>query len=665
MSLPQPSLSPEEDDDVIVVPINRSFSDGDPSTWPRGEKYGRPDDHFYRTKLAELWLQKTGAYEPDLSGATPSANGIPVKRIGRPPGRPSTGRPVGRPPGRPSMGRPVGRPPTQNVARPVGRRPGRPPGRPAGATSSARVITDSEGTPDVFKMATLRLKARGTLDEPITEPESMDWRAERSGLEETLERTGLQPAFIPRAGEIVLYTLSFDGELLWNAERSCVEVFNPAQNQWLGRPEWRAGVVGQIPVEETVLQDIVDTAPKAAPVNYSGFRVETLPDPNASDKSYSLQYHYLYLKCIKPFNAYEYFLQGVARADLHPSIEYALTLSSSFSLLGKHRFKGTWPNASIHCRGIFIGAELLLVGDAVRLKPTFDYPEERSYCAVMDVMVIDEVWLELVHCNDDPKAAQLAEQYRVRIAGKIYTNNYKRARSVLGMGAGLPDPLGADEVVDVFQSIGMSGYGDWYRMWSGQTVEVSQDMVVGRCYEPEAMQLLFGSRHLGLDLAGVLKGRAYSRQADARIAEGKDWFWGDFRTQTLAIDTLNGEDVGHYSETRDVKMWRANLRVIDGTANPADVRAAKIRGEIGRPSKARSGFSGVGKISKLVSTGLGAADASNPVSSEEGASGGNDSSSEVDEEVYVARIDQLRGGTEETEEGDYTPEAQDGKQGPY
>jgi hypothetical protein len=132
------------------------------------------------------------------------------------------------------------------------------------------------------------------------------------------------------------------------------------------------------------------------------------------------------------------------------------------------------------------------------------------------------------------------------------------------------------------------------------------------------MRLLFGSLSLGRDLHGVLSGRQYSRQADERIPEGKDWFWGDFRTQTLAVETLNGEDVGHYSEIRDVKMWRANLKVIEGRATSADFREAKIPGELGRLShKSRSAFAEVRKTSKLVSAGLGAAitDVSNNVSS--------------------------------------------------
>ena len=156
-------------------------------------------------------------------------------------------------------------------------------------------------------------------------------------------------------------------------------------------------------------------------------------------------------------------------------------------------------------------------------------------------------------------------------------------------------------------------------------------------------------------------GREYSRQTDERIAEGKHWFWGDYRTQTLAIDSLNGEEVGQYSDARNAKMWRANLKVIDGKATPADMRDARLPGELGRPStKSRSNFSEVRKTSTLVSTGLGVTDASNNVSSE--STGESDSEKEVLSK-YINGGFAVRGGTEETEMGDYHPEGERGDAG--
>lgn len=55
--------SQSTDEETIVIPIDRSFSDGDRGVWPKEARFGRPDDAWYREKVAKLWLQRTGAYE--------------------------------------------------------------------------------------------------------------------------------------------------------------------------------------------------------------------------------------------------------------------------------------------------------------------------------------------------------------------------------------------------------------------------------------------------------------------------------------------------------------------------------------------------------------------------------------------------------------------------
>ncbi|KAL4751291.1 hypothetical protein BDW72DRAFT_193121 [Aspergillus terricola var. indicus] len=671
--------SGDDDGHVVVIPINHSFSDGDPSTWPTEERFGRPDDSYYRQKLAELWLKETGAY---ASGVTAFIDELPdgYAVFDRPrKSDPSTTR-------------------LQELLDAVGLLEdlledllgnrltpqkqhhledlqeghqavaGLVVGRPLEVQDDLQELVNPGG----------RQEGQGEVDYKISEPASMDWRVERSAMDEYLETLDVRPSYLPRLGELVLWTPNFDGDLLWNPANQSIEIYSPAKNRYVKKPQWRAGVVGQLPTEETVLQDLVERTEKKWDLNYSGFRVETLPDPNGSDKSYSLHYDYVALKCVKPFNAFEVFLQGTPREKLHPSIEHAMTIMSSFSLLDKYRFRGTWPNASIYCRGIFIGAELLAVGDAVRLKPR-GYKERGSIqkLPVVDVMVINEIRLELIDCDEDLESKQLAEKYQVRISGRLYTTNMERAQmSNNGPPARPLSPLTVQEVMDVFNTVGMGGYGEWYGLHSGATVDISQDMILGRCYEPDAMKLLFNSLSLGYDLPGVLRAREYSRNVDERIPEGKTWFWGDFRTQTLGIESLNGEDVGHYSETRDVKMWRANLRIVDGTASQADFRDAKQPAERGRPSMktGNAGLEEIGKTSKLVSAGLGAVDTSNPVSSEEesseeselpnGFSGRpelnmkaeiEDSAPEGDRTMRVAR---LRGGTEETEDGNYVPDTE-------
>lgn len=479
-------------------------------------------------------------------------------------------------------------------------------GKPSAGPSRAarpqiRPAVDGDGTMDVYKMAIMELKENGRLDKRVVETSSMDWRAERARLREKLEKLDLQPSYIPRCGEIVLWTPSLDDdyELHWNPIKQRVERYTSQHHRWVGPPEWRAGVVGQTPDEEVVLQDLVETVPKKRDINYSGFRVETFPDPLSSDKSYSLHCKYVPLKCIKPFNAFELFLQGTPRERFHPSIEYALTVMSSYSLLDKSRITGTWPHASILCRGVFLGAELLIVGDAVRIKP------RGGISPVTEIMVISEIRLDLHNCDDEVQSKQLAESYKVLLRGKVYTTSS-------GRGCSPTTALSPQDVVNTFQYVDMAGYGEWYRLHAGQIASISPDLVVGRCYEPEAMRLLYGSPSSvsdtwSYDVHGVRIAREYSRHTDDRIPPGTNWFWGDFRTQTLGLDSLNGEDVGYNGEARNVQMWRANLKILDGTAAPADYRQA-MAGLAGATTVDKDRErSSLEATSSLVSSGLGAA----------------------------------------------------------
>lgn len=565
----------------------------------------------------------------------------------------------------------------------------------------AERILDSAGNIDVYKIAIKRLASCGTMSEAITEPTCMDWRAERNLLQKVLTKINLQGSYVPRAGELVLWLPSLPGELAWNSAVDRIQIFSPETETWLGDPDWRAGVVSQVPEEDVVPQDLVEDTKKSWAVNYSGFRVETFPDPNSDDKTASLHYKYVPLRCIRPFNYFDFFCQGIP--NLHASIQNAMTVMSSFSLLDKFHFEGSWPNASIFCSGIFLGSELLLVGDAVRLRPRGYTLDHNAPPEALDVMVIDTIRLQLTNCINDAQSEQLAESYEVRIQGSVYTRHKANAaksttisssssssEGAHGCGQQPPVPLNREEVIQAFNYVGMEGYGDWYRVHAaGATVEVSQDMIIGRCYEPEAMHLLFRSHSLHQDVRSVLKAREYSRQTDERMLEGKHWFWGDYRTETLALYTLNGEDLSHYNNGRDLSMWQANLKLIDGTATAHDVRDARILSERGRmPVDSQHGpnFAQVRKTSTLVSTGLGGAtDQSNQISSgdelgvddphrsglkqkpkdvedDDGSGGvggdgdGDEESEESEEDDFSKPLPYIRGGTEETELGDYVPD---------
>lgn len=55
-----------DDENVVVIPVPDELSDGSEETWPLNDpnyNYRMLDDTRWRQALAEMWVQRTGAYE--------------------------------------------------------------------------------------------------------------------------------------------------------------------------------------------------------------------------------------------------------------------------------------------------------------------------------------------------------------------------------------------------------------------------------------------------------------------------------------------------------------------------------------------------------------------------------------------------------------------------
>lgn len=478
----------------------------------------------------------------------------------------------------------------------------------------------------------MKLKEKGELDEDIEQQLNLDWVLTHEWLSDYFTKLVLDPAFVPRRGELVLWVWQGleDGCLLRNPKTGLYEIFGN-DNKWHGVPDWRAGVVTQTPEDDVHKVDIVETPDSSRGLSYSGFRVETLPDPLGNDKSYSLQYAYVPLRNIKPFNSWQMFLGGQDRDDMHPSIENALTVMSSWSMVHKYHIIGSSPNARIHCKGIFIGSELIAVSDTVRLKPEgYQYRQVKSGEAgkMTDVMVVEKISLCMMGCVGDDKE-QLATHYAVLISGQVYTTDPKRVeesktfpypRSTPEQRIPEPVALTTNEVTTTFRQVSMNDYGPWYRMANGRNCNVSPQLVIGRCYEPLAAELMFGTHTFDYDLSGVMEGRNYSSQVDTRMPGDNTWFWGDCRVETLGLTEINGVECGRTAAQRgNPSKWQAIIKMSHGELSHALRRQAEIPSSSGRPVKSsyvpsgrprgrpKSGLAQVAQTSKLVSSAIGSA----------------------------------------------------------
>lgn len=485
---------------------------------------------------------------------------------------------------------------------------------------------DEEGTRDVYKECIQSLfknrESRTGIKDDIIEEDSFDCEAEHEALTQYLTRIEQQHSFIPRIGELVLWCNYFpdDDYLLKDTETNEFKFYSFRDKAFHGFPDWHAGVVTAVPSSSAIdgpidFPDILDLPTKKTNLNSSGFRVETIPDPNKSDKSASKQYRYLPLRNIRPLAHWQYVLHSFPQKWMHPSIYHALTLMTSISLLKSYEFTGEWPNGSIHCKGIYIGSELITIGDVVRILPAGPADDE----SVQDILIVSSIRMNLLDIQDYHPSAQsalLSSQTNITLIGSAYTNSpYKDYRWPSTYGRpdrefnGNLDPVDLETAKHLFRPVGTNDYGPWYPRHSPRhRYEISHEQVIGRLHEPQAVKLWTGHEQFALrpdedpmppnfnfDLSGIMAGRRYATQADQRIADPPSdtadaimWHVADYRAQGLDIASSNGLDVAMYDPVRTKKnldRWRNVLKVRRG-----DLAAAKelvISHQRGRPPGTR------------------------------------------------------------------------------
>jgi len=386
-------------------------------------------------------------------------------------------------------------------------------------------------------------------------------------------------------------------------ENSEYRYYSFDQECFHGHPDWRAGVVAEVPTAKTAngpidFTDIQSIPKKATSLNTAGFRVETLPDPNNEvDKSASKQYRYVPLRNIRPLSHWHMLLRGIPKDRWHQSIEYALTCMTSMSLLEKFWFRGDWPNAHIRCKGIFLGPELIIVGDTVRIRPDKSASSARKRCT--DVMVVEQIRLNLLNIQPEhtlPDSEHLASSYTVTLKGKGYTLDVRRSHEIQTQGADavrtvIPAAVPLEEVKTVFNCVGAADYGSWFHLHHPtKRYEISHDMVLGRMYEAGAVQLWRGQLQtqealdeelvpkLDFDLQAIEAGRRFATQNDMRLEEAPDneirWYFGDHRADALDLELFNGQKIGRYEEFRDKatqEQWRNHLRLLNGRTVTPDL----------------------------------------------------------------------------------------------
>jgi hypothetical protein len=414
---------------------------------------------------------------------------------------------------------------------------------------------DEEGTPDVYRQLIDKLKKANTLDVPITEPLSLDWQAEQEILPKLKQELKQGQQFLPRVGEIVLFVrvLPKDVSIVREPKSGHFRLYDEVQGNFLGYPKWEASMVGQTPVEKTEIDDLVVEANKVWNISYTGVRVEPLPNINSKDKSLSKQYKYVPLHQTRPFVFWQEFLSHLRDEEFHPTIRNALTAMATMSLVDKHRFRSTWPQAWIYCSAIFLGSELLAVGDTVRLLPKTG----QETCT--DVLHITSIRLKFTNLdlaseNDYDEGRPYNSE--VFIFGKGYTTEQSySSKQWLSIEDSPPDIT--------------TGYTATHPLHPPKKeMMIPFSRVLGRLYHADALTLWLGdntvqpSTFLSAGKEGLLSARRYARENDHRIAEsfGINWFWADNRAEALDLQTINGLEVSKYDTERESKKFKDELK---------------------------------------------------------------------------------------------------------
>ncbi|GAB7322305.1 hypothetical protein MBLNU13_g03283t1 [Cladosporium sp. NU13] len=463
---------------------------------------------------------------------------------------------------------------------------------------AARKQVDEDGTMDIFRTLLDELKAADddvVIDRRIVESTSPDWRVSQDLLKELLNDWKSQPRFAPRTGELVLFVsdLKIEETIAWDEDLHTWRKAEQDTGTLLARPKWEAGVITQMPLQHIDAGDLISLPNAKDDVVNSGFRVEPLSKPGNDGKRYAKQHRYLPLHGLRPLTYWQDCLHDLPEPEWHPTVKHALSVTNTFCVIGRHRFKAvrdelSGSQATVFCRGAYIGSELITVGDAVRLLPN---PDEQKSSHVTDILIVTAIKLRLVNIDDagnDDWDDGRPYNICLHISGNAFTLDRKRSFDGVGK---IPIPSNSDLLPP-----GLEGYGQWYHFTDPKQtkarLEVPYTRVFGRIQESVALETWFqaptpkspqdgirqfrkpamaaGYKRLSRGLSGLVQARAYAYAEDPRIdkAAGKSWFWADTRVEALDLHEVNNRFVGSKDDTRDkeqMDIWRKALKALDGS----------------------------------------------------------------------------------------------------
>lgn len=381
---------------------------------------------------------------------------------------------------------------------------------------------------------------------------------------EVLHLVSMQPSFVPRVGELVLWCDRIDGEIRQDPSSGDFCVFDPVTGTCTGYPQWMGGVVTQAPISEqpVSVDDISREPEKEYAVTSSGFRIEWYPGPNGRNKNLSKRYSHVPMHHIRPLAFWMEYMAGIPNEDWHPTIKNCLKAMGTLSTIKRYRLKGARPDAKLYAKGCFLGAEALYAGDIVRVSL------DRAH-VVTEVLKIHAVVtrVENIPTSDGDLSREKSQRMHIEFHGSTFTLDPRRSNTRIPI-----DPLDFHKV--------MRGYGPWFYVGlPSDMVAVDHSQILGRLFEKQAMQLWSPrcrSTVMDIGCKGVLEARDHARKCDCRKKHAGGLYVAESRADSLNLGTFNGIDVGAPGPELDPYLWQNVLAALDGIESEEEHSSAEV-----------------------------------------------------------------------------------------
>ena len=440
---------------------------------------------------------------------------------------------------------------------------------------------------------------------------------ESEGVSRAMDSLRKKESYIYRIGEIVLWCRRPRGEYKFD-KAIRMFVFREFKESEHRSNKWMAGVITEVPkISNTVVEaaDFIQTS--MTPDEYRVFlardrdptyhKLDVVQnpwvkgkspfvlgdqDPTIFKESMQVKVPFTQLRPVSRYgdtlcNDYDRLLSRVGQ-PWHPSFNNAMKLMATISITGRFRFKGTWPNAIFYARGIYLGAELLLQGDAVFIQGALML----TNASIRTVLVITDICVEYrgIPAPDIPK--RIASGNPVYGQAKdinvfIYGYHYS---PVPGFGK-LVGP-GECEFPAVMSGIDQR----WYHTNSkDMKIKVRLADVIGRVYHPDLMaSWTKDSKHPapGCSLDTVAS-RKCATEKDPRIERHfrQTFFWAETRMEGLGCQSYGDLPVrwaeGEWYPRRELKRFKPTVG-INGKGERVDDRSVMMRCKRAEVARKRS-----------------------------------------------------------------------------